>query len=377
MRLRSLPVLRDAVLPLAVAGICTVEILSVRPAHSPTALAVLWAACALLALRRRWPVVVGTLAGVALLLPFLGTSVEDLTSPVFVIWVAEYAVGRWVPDLRGIPVVALYLAILAGDLVVDGSASSAGDLVWGLTLLVPAYVVGVLVRRWAERTHRLAEEARRLTAAQEQVRRETAAAERARIARELHDVLAHSVSAMVLQVSAAEDLVPRDPDRAVQVLRDAAAVGRRALAETGRLLHLVRDTENELGLTPDAGLDRLDELVDGFRGHGMRIDVDTDGDLTGLPTGVDLSAYRIVQEALTNALRHGDGREATMRLVRRAGEVEICVRNPAGPGGTSGSGLGLLGMSERVAVFGGSLRHGREDGHYVLDVTLPLTEPAA
>jgi signal transduction histidine kinase len=104
--------------------------------------------------------------------------------------------------------------------------------------------------------------------------------------------------------------------------------------------------------------------------------VETQGVLGGLPPGVDLSAYRIVQEALTNALRHGSG-EAVVRISRDEDRVGIHVTNPAGPGGTSGSGLGLVGISERVAVFGGSLQHGRRGDGYVLDVTLPVVEVPA
>lgn len=371
------PLVRDAALPAVVGAVATAEVLTVHPGRPMTALLILWSACVVLAFRRRWPLGVGVLAGVALLLPFFGTSLKDLTSPVLVIWVAEYAVGRWLPDLRGMSVVGLYLALMAGDLVVGDSNTPAGDVVWGTTLLIPPYVIGVLVRRWADRTVRLTRETERLAAAHDLVRRETAAAERARIARELHDVLAHSVSAMVLQVTAAEDLVRRDPDHASRLLHDVAAVGRQALAETGRLLHLIRDTDDELGLAPEAGIDRLPDLIEGFRGHGMRVDLDTEGALAGLPPGVDLSAYRIVQEGLTNALRHGGGRMAAVRIARLPDRVEITVTNPAGPGGTRGSGLGLIGMSERVAVFGGWLKHGREDGRYVLHVTLPLAETPA
>jgi signal transduction histidine kinase len=369
----------DLAVPAVVGTIATFEVLSVRPPAGLTVLAVLWGCLLLLVFRRRWPLPIATLAGLALALPFLGTSIQDLTSPALVIWVAGYAAGRWLPDLRGLPVVALYLAIMAAGLAERGPTSTSdlwGNVVWGTALIVPPYVVGVLVRRWTTRTHRLAEETQRLTAAQEQIRRETAAAERARIARELHDVLAHSVSAMVVQATAAEDLIRADPDRAVQVLHEVSEVGRRALAETGRLLHRIRDTDNELGLAPDAGLDRLGELVDGFRKQGLTVELETDGAMQGLPAGLDLSAYRIVQEALTNALRHGGG-GVSVRVARRPDEVAITVRNPAGHGGTSGSGLGLRGMSERVAVFGGSLRHGRQDGHYELAVRLPLAESAA
>jgi signal transduction histidine kinase len=368
--------LRNAALPAVVAGVATAEVLSVHPGRPAVALAILWAACAALVFRRRWPLAVGVLAGVVALLPFFGTSMEDLTSPVLVLWVAEYAMGRWLPDLRGLAVVGMYLSFLTADIVGDGSSAPAGDLIWVATLVVPAYVLGVLVRQWADRTVRLTQETERLAAAQDRVRQETAAAERSRIARELHDVLAHSVSAMVLQVTAAEGLVRADPGRAEGLLQDVAAVGRQALSETGRLLHLIRDTDDELGLAPEAGLDRLPGLLEGFRGRGLAVELETSGLLAGLPPGVDLSAYRIVQEALTNALRHGGG-EAVVRISRDADRVEIHVSNPAGPGGTSGSGLGLVGMSERVAVFGGSLEHGRSGDRYVLDVTLPVVEVPA
>jgi signal transduction histidine kinase len=273
-------------------------------------------------------------------------------------------------------VVSLFLALLIKVVVFgDSPGAGFGDIVWVSTLVLPPYGFGVLVRVWDDRTQRTAEEAARLAAGQEQVRQETAAAERARIARELHDILAHSVSAMVVQASAAEDLLHRDPDRAARVLHDVAAVGRRALAETGRLLRLIRDPDDELGLEPDPGLDRLDDLLEGFRQNGMQIVLTVQGMDDQLPAGVDLSAYRVVQESLTNALRHGSGREASLSVVRRSDELAICVKNPLGPGDTSGSGLGLLGVAERVAVFGGSLRHGpTTDGGYALAVTLPIRD---
>ena len=173
------------------------------------------------------------MAGVAALLPFFGTSMADLTSPIFVIWVAEYAMGRWLPDLRGLAVVGLYLSYLVADIVQGGSSAPAGDIVWVATLVVPAYVVGVLVRQWADRTGRLTQETERLAAAQDRVRQETAAAERARIARELHDVLAHSVSAMVLQVAAARGPGPHGPRTGRAVLQDVAAVGARHCRRPG------------------------------------------------------------------------------------------------------------------------------------------------
>ena len=145
-------VLQNAALPAVVAGVATAEVLSAHLGNPATALAILWSACAALVVRRRWPLAVGAVAGVAALLPFFGTSMADLTSPIFVIWVAEYAMGRWLPDLRGLAVVGLYLSYLVADILRAGSGAPAGDIVWVSTLVVPAYVVGVLVRQWADRT---------------------------------------------------------------------------------------------------------------------------------------------------------------------------------------------------------------------------------
>jgi signal transduction histidine kinase len=192
----------------------------------------------------------------------------------------------------------------------------------------------------------------------------------------LHDVLAHSVSAMVVQAAAAEDLVRADPDRAVAILRDVTSVGRRALAETGQLLRLVRD-DDELGLHPDPGLDRLDDLIASARRGGLEVDLAVEGRLAGLSPTMDLSAYRIVQEALTNAGRHGSG-PVSVRLVRTPHAVGIVAENPVGTAESSGGGLGLIGMAERVAVLGGRMEHGpTADGRYRLAVSLPAPESAA
>lgn len=366
----------DIALPLALGALVTMEAVSVDPRRVGLAIAAEWVALLALVLRRRAPLTVGSLTLGLVLALYLVMPVDELTGPVLVAWLAIYSLARFVRDLRGLPVVGVFLAVLLSAFVVgEDPGAGLGDIVWVSTLVLPPYGFGVLVRVWDDRTHRMAEEAARLTAGQEQLRQETAAAERARIARELHDVLAHSVSAMVVQTAAAEDLVHRDPDRAAQLLHAAAAVGRQALTETGRLLHLIRDAHDELGLAPDAGLDRLDDLVEGFRSNGMRIELVLHGTGRPLPPGVDVSAFRVVQEALTNALRHGSGTEATVRVFRSPAEVAICVQNPVGPGGTAGSGLGLLGVAERVSVFGGSLRHGpTPDGRYEMAVSLPIRE---
>ena len=197
--------------------------------------------------------------------------------------------------------------VLVDYVLVDSRSHNWSDVVFVATLIVPPYVFGRIVRR-------LADQKRQLEDQQELVRHEAVRAERDRIARELHDVIAHSVSAMVVQTAAAQDLVRHDPDRAEEVLADVADTGRRALAETGRLLHVIRDDADELGLSPAPGLADLPALVERFRASGLTVDLDVREPLPSLPAGVDVSAYRIVQESLTNALRYAADRTAALTV---------------------------------------------------------------
>ena len=277
-------------------------------------------------------------------------------------------------DLRGlIGMLVMALLLLVDYSVVDQRSHDFSDFVFVSALLLPPFVFGRITRR-------LALQSEQLERRQEWIREKAVRGERDRIARDLHDVIAHSLSAMVVQTAAAEDLVRTDPDRAAAALQEVASTGRRALADTGRLLHVIRDDADELGLMPAPGLDRLPELVESFRGNGLVIDLDIDGPIRPLPVGVDLSAYRIVQEALTNALKYAADATASLRLTSTPHQLSISTANTAGQGHIGGSGLGLLGMAERVSLFGGTLSHGLTgDGRFELTATLPITasgEPA-
>ncbi|HWH29363.1 MAG TPA: histidine kinase [Mycobacteriales bacterium] len=366
---------RDGLLPALILLVATVEAVTYRTPHLALVLAVSGAACAALVLRRRWPVAV---ALVSTLLPLgmsqVGPPVDELASPILVMVLAVFGLGRYLPDARGLA----WLAAIFGYTVVlavrsDGEGPDVTDVVFMSALLTPPYVFGLVMRTLADRNQRLTEQAELLARLQATVREDAVTAERSRIARELHDVLAHSISAMVVQASAAEDVVRRDPDRAARAMREVADTGRRALAETGRLLHLIRDSDDELGLAPDQGLEELDALVDQFRRSGLDVVLEVDGELAGLPAGVDLSAYRVVQEALTNALKYAPDRAALLRLRRSEQELVIEAENTGRPGKSTGSGLGLVGMAERVSVYGGRLEHGfTRDGRFTLSAALPL-----
>ncbi|HEY5879056.1 MAG TPA: histidine kinase [Nakamurella sp.] len=376
--------IRDAALPAAIAVVGVIELLTLEDVNLPTGIGLEMIACGLLIWRKNNPLVFCTLAGVTVfLMPILGTPLDEPTIPIPISAVVCYSLARWAAGLQGLIGVAIVMLVVLLSIYVFGGdrPTGFGEVVFVVALMAPPYVLGRLTRRLAVQNDQLAEQSARLAAYQETIRAEAVAAERARIARELHDVIAHSVSAMVVQTSAAEDLVHTDPERAVRVLRAVASTGRQALSETGRLLQVIRDEHDELGLHPAPGLDRLPELVERFRDSGLRVDLELDGPLDRLPAGVDLSAYRIVQEALTNALKYATDRTAAVRLTSTPAALTIHTANQSTDGRTrqaAGTGLGLVGMAERVSVFGGQLQHGRtEDGRFELTATLPLAAPLA
>ena len=206
--------------------------------------------------------------------------------------------------------------------------------------------------------------------------------ERTRIARELHDVIAHNVSVMVVQASAGEELFDRDPERARESLSSVASTGRAALAELRRLVGVIRAEEDKapVAYTPQPGIEYLGELVRQVRETGLAVELSVLGEPRELPEGVGLCAYRIVQEALTNTLKHADASHAAVRVRYVADALELQVLDdgrgaPASNG--EGGGHGLIGMRERVALFGGELSarspHGRG---YEVRARIPFEAPA-
>jgi len=360
-------VVRDAVLPAAIAVLGVVELAVLRPRGWGYGAGLEVLSCTLLIWRRHHALAVAPLAMVVLLaLPWVGPQLNEPSVPILVWVMSVYSLARWVSDLRGLAGIAVIAVVAFLDYaLVDQRQHNWSDVMFVSVLIASPYVLGRVVRR-------LAEQSALLQRQQEQVKREAARAERDRIARELHDVIAHSVSAMVVQTAAAQDLVRSDPDRASEVLEEVASTGRRALAETGRLLHVIRDEADELGLQPAPGLGSLPELVARFRASGLEVTLEVNGPLRALPAGLDVSAYRITQEALTNALKYAADRAVSLRLTRTPAGLSIQASNTAGGTG-EGSGLGLVGMAERVSLFGGRLTHGvNGDGRFEVTATLPV-----
>ena len=357
--------------PAVIAGTCLVEVVLVAPEGAAAAVVLNVAACLALVPRRRWPVPSTLVAGtLTLFTPWFGAELDDLAAPILVLAVVAYSLARWVPSYSGLLVLGALLALLATDYALtDERDNNVTDVFFVASLLVPPFVLGRVTRRMAEQTAQLERQ-------QDLVRQQAVRDERDRIARDLHDVIAHSVSAMVVQTAVAQNLLSTDVDEAARALDNAAATGRQALAETGRLLHMIRDSADELGLAPAPGLAQLPELVERFRGDGLEVELQLVDPVPDLPAGVDVSAYRIVQEALTNALRYGADRRADVTISWDADVLRIRAANRVGGPSGQGSGLGLLGIAERVHVLGGRLDHGvTEGGRYEVDASLPVGTP--
>jgi signal transduction histidine kinase len=201
------------------------------------------------------------------------------------------------------------------------------------------------------------------------------AEERVRIARELHDIVAHAVSVMVLQVGTVRHNLPAASEDH-GLLRGVERAGRTALAEMRRLLAAMRREGDEAELSPQPGLDGLDSLLDEVGRAGLPVELHVDGTPFPLPRGIDLSAYRIVQEGLTNALKHAHASDADVTVRYRPDELEIEVRdNGQGSATNGGLGHGLIGIRERVMIYGGRMTAGTSvEGGFVLSTRLPLAE---
>jgi signal transduction histidine kinase len=238
-----------------------------------------------------------------------------------------------------------------------------------------AWALGKTLRHRVLRGDRLEARTAQLEAQREEQIRAAVADERARIARELHDIVAHSVSLMVLQAGAARQALDRQPDKARAPLLSVEATGRSAMSELRRLVAMLRQPGDDEELAPQPSLRHLDLLVAQMRDAGMKVELDSQGSFEAIPAGVDLSAYRIAQEGLTNALKHSGATEVNLRVHSDGGAVEVTVedngRGSSGNGTVVG-GHGLVGMRERVNLFGGRFEAGgREGGGFRVFARLP------
>jgi signal transduction histidine kinase len=251
----------------------------------------------------------------------------------------------------------------------------AGDFAWDAITFSVAWLIGFAVGEKYREVDEAKERAEAAEREREERARRAVADERARIARELHDVVGHSVSVMTVQASAVRRLLEPDQDRVGDALQVVEQTGREALAEMRRMVGVLRHAEEAPALAPQPSLEQLEKLVQHTRDRGLPVDLRIEGDPVQLPAGIDLTAYRLVQEGLTNAIKHARAKRAEV-LVRYAdGKVEVSVSDDGKGGGDGESGgHGLVGIRERISVYGGDLEAGpKPGGGFRLRATLPVT----
>jgi signal transduction histidine kinase len=238
-----------------------------------------------------------------------------------------------------------------------------------------AWVAGFALRERAEQAEAAEGRAAQAERERDVAARIAVAEERVRIARELHDIVAHAVSVMVLQVGAVRHKLPDALVEDSDALRNVEQAGRTALAEMRGLLAAMRRDGDEAELTPQPGLDGLDSLLEEIGRAGLPVQLHVDGEPVALPRGIDLSAYRIVQEGLTNALKHAHASNADVTVRYRPDELHIEVRdNGEGSSTSDGLGHGLVGVRERVKIYGGEMSAGTANGSgFILSTRLPLS----
>jgi signal transduction histidine kinase len=297
-------------------------------------------------------------------------------APVLVMPVLAYNTGAHTRGWRAlVGAAALVLFVASGFLTLLRGEQLGNQLPFTVIMAV-AWLIGKGLQRYRDLTTSLRAQAIQLEQEREERARLAVALERARIARELHDVIAHSVSVMVVQAAAERKVLGQEREQTRDVLEMIERTGRQALVELRRMLGVLRKTDDPLQLTPQPGLADLDTLLDQVREAGLPVALHVEGTGVPLPAGVELSAYRIVQEALTNALKHAEHARADVTLRYLAGSLELSVVNDGGgptAGPASSGGHGLNGMRERVAMLGGSLRaEPRQSGGFAVTASLPF-----
>ena len=329
--------------------------------------------------RRAWPVpafVMGV--GALMLLGAVQPGWGDVSATLLVVLLlAEYALGS---HAAGPMMWVGAMLILCGVVFFtfhDGDAFYPEDIPFALAVVGGPWAAGVAIQLRRNHERSLAETNAELERTRAEDARRAVAAERARIARELHDVVSHAIAVTVLQARGGRRLLGTD-DKAVRRALDAIVhTNTAALSDMRRLLAVLRDTEDEVSSTqaPQPSLARLDELVEQVRGSGLKVEVEQTGSIGAIPPGVDLSAYRIVQEALTNVLKHA-GPEVTawVSIDCEPDRLSLSITDDGAAQSEPGHGSGLIGIRERVAVVGGEVEAGpAPGGGYVVAVRLPYS----
>ncbi len=310
---------------------------------------------------------------------FAAAPLQAAFQPFVALTLTAYSVGSraegrralWVPPVLVVASVPVFVAAVA-------HGQSRGNIIPSFVWLLAAWATGRTVRSWRHKNVELELANRELTGQRELQARAAVAVERGRIARELHDVVAHNVSMMVVQAGAAARVLHGEQPDVRNALEVIAATGRETVDEMRTLLGVLRSDDGPAALKPQPGLADLEHLVSGVREAGLPVTLRIEGVRRPLPPALDLSAFRIVQEALTNTLRHAGPARAQVTVRYEDGLVTLEIADTGcGPHGARGTGHGLVGMRERAAMFGGELEAATADGGgFAVRARLPLPESA-
>jgi signal transduction histidine kinase len=343
---------------------------AIRNGHSEaTAVALSVAEIAPLLLRRRYPVavVVGVTA-VSLAMIAVGVWVVPLPLGVALYTLTSLREQRAARAAGFVVILAVAIAVLSAGKLEFGAGAAR------VVFLIAAALLGDSIRSRRAYVREIEEKAERLERERESEARRAAAEEQARIARELHDIVAHALSVIVVQAGAADDVFEVDPARAREPIRAIDSAARAALADLRRVLGILQDPAE---YEPQPGLDQLDRLVDQIRATGLHVSLEVEGSPRPLSVAVELSAFRIVQEALTNSLKHAAAEHVRVRI-RYGEKLELEIRDDGvghGDGADGTAGSGLIGMRERVALLGGTITAGATPGGgYRVSAEIPIDE---
>jgi signal transduction histidine kinase len=320
--------------------------------------------------RRRYPL--ATLLAIIAVLPISYDLYDETTAIFATMLIALYSVAAYAPARPAIASFALVLVVFGIGMAIDGKPE---DVIFVAMICGPAWAGGRLVRAHRATAEAMSGRAEMAEREREERARAAVAEERSRIARELHDVVAHSISVMVIQAGAERRALGDEREETREVLSTIEQTGRQTLGEMRRLLGMLRRSDDELELAPHPSMEHVDVLIDQVREAGLPVTLTVEGEANALPAAVDLSAYRIVQEALTNAMKHAGPASARVTVRYGAEDLELDIVDD-GSGAVvngDGGGHGLIGMRERVTMFGGELAAGeRHEGGYAVRARLPL-----
>ena len=325
-----------------------------------------------LAWRRQVPLATAVAVNAALTISAFAWELPDQTIfPTIALVIATYSVAAWCGRAAAVVGGALALVPVVSHQL--ARQNDYADAVFIVAMLLAVWVAGRLVRRHRRQAADVADHAAVVEREAEARQQAAVAEERLRIARELHDVVAHSVSMITVQAGAERRVLDDGNPSTKETLESIERTGRQAMAEMRRLLGVLRTTDDE-ALAPQPSVRHLDVLIDEARAAGVPVEYRLEGDAMTLSPGVDLAAYRIVQEALTNIIKHAGPASATVTIRYGKSQLELEVADTGGGAtGAANDGHGLIGMQERVALYGGQLRTENRSPHgYVVHARLPI-----